>query len=62
MPTHLSDSLIYRASWGAAETRALFDDEPRTRAWLEILAALADGARSGALAKGPKGVYSLPPD
>ncbi len=42
MPTHLSDSLIYRNSWGTDETRALFDDEPRTRAWLEILAALAE--------------------
>jgi hypothetical protein len=26
-----------------------------------LLAALADGARSGELAKGPKGVYALPP-
>lgn len=42
MPTHISDSLIYRNSWGAEETRALFDDEPRTRAWLEILAVLAE--------------------
>jgi adenylosuccinate lyase len=42
MPTHLSDSLIYRNSWGTDETRALFDDEPRTRAWLEILAVLAE--------------------
>ncbi len=42
MPTHISDSLIYRNSWGTAETRALFDDEPRTRAWLEILAVLAE--------------------
>jgi adenylosuccinate lyase len=42
MPVHISDSLIYRNSWGAEETRAIFDDEPRTRAWLEILAALAE--------------------
>lgn len=42
MPTHISDSLIYRNSWGTDETRAIFDDEPRTRAWLEILAALAE--------------------
>ncbi|MEK9164218.1 MAG: adenylosuccinate lyase family protein [Chloroflexota bacterium] len=42
MPVHLSDSLIYRNSWGTDEARALFDDEPRTRAWLEILAALAE--------------------
>ncbi|HLB49023.1 MAG TPA: hypothetical protein VJL59_18590, partial [Anaerolineales bacterium] len=42
MPSHISDSLIYRNSWGTDETRAIFDDEPRTRAWLEILAALAE--------------------
>jgi adenylosuccinate lyase len=42
MPTHISDSLIYRNSWGTDETRAIFDDVPRTRAWLEILAALAE--------------------
>ncbi len=42
MPVHISDSLIYRNSWGTEETRAIFDDEPRTRAWLEILAALAE--------------------
>jgi adenylosuccinate lyase len=42
MPAHISDSLIYRNSWGTEETRALFDDEPRTRAWLEILAVLAE--------------------
>jgi adenylosuccinate lyase len=42
MPSHLSDSLIYRNSWGTDETRAIFDDEPRTRAWLEILAVLAE--------------------
>ncbi len=42
MPTHISDSVIYQGSWGTAETRALFEDEPRTRAWLEILAVLAE--------------------
>ena len=42
MPSHISDSLIYRGSWGTEETRAIFDDEPRTRAWLEILAVLAE--------------------
>ena len=42
MPSHISDSLIYRSSWGTEETRALFDDEPRTRAWLEVLAVLAE--------------------
>jgi adenylosuccinate lyase len=38
----MSDSLIYQDSWGTAELRALFDDLPRTRAWLEILAVLAE--------------------
>ncbi|TFH36508.1 MAG: adenylosuccinate lyase family protein [Anaerolineales bacterium] len=42
MPTHIADSLIYRHSWGTEETRAIFDDVPRTAAWLEILAALAE--------------------
>ena len=42
MPIHLTDSLIYQNSWGTPELRALFDDVPRTRSWLEILAALAE--------------------
>src|SRR6516225_4028534 len=42
MPVHLTDSLIYRNSWGTPELRALFDDIPRTRSWLEILAVLAE--------------------
>src|SRR5437588_11257462 len=42
MPVHLTDSLIYHNSWGTLELRALFDDVPRTRSWLEILAALAE--------------------
>ena len=42
MPVHFGDSLIYRNSWGTQELRELFDDVPRTRAWLEILAVLAE--------------------
>jgi adenylosuccinate lyase len=42
MPVHLTDSLIYLNSWGTPELRALFDDLPRTRSWLEILATLAE--------------------
>ena len=42
MPTQIADSLIYRDAWGTDETRAMFDDEPRTRSWLEILAVLAE--------------------
>jgi adenylosuccinate lyase len=49
MPTHLSDSLIYRNSWGTPEARAIFDDEPRTRAWLEILAVLAEAQAAAGL-------------
>src|SRR5262252_367079 len=42
MPVHFTDSLIYQNSWGTSELRAIFDDVPRTRSWLEILAALAE--------------------
>jgi adenylosuccinate lyase len=42
MPVHIVDSMIYQNSWGTPELRAIFDDVPRTRAWLEILAALAE--------------------
>lgn len=42
MPVHMIDSLIYQNSWGTPELRAIFDDVPRTRSWLEILAALAE--------------------
>jgi adenylosuccinate lyase len=36
-----TDSVIYGHLWSTGETRALFDDGPRTRLWLDILAALA---------------------
>src|SRR2546426_2387679 len=42
MTVHLIDSLIYQSSWGTPELRLLFDDVPRTRSWLEILATLAE--------------------
>lgn len=42
MTVHLTDSPIYRNAWGTPELRALFDDVPRTRSWLEILAILAE--------------------
>ena len=32
---------IYEHLWGTEETRALFDDDGRTRIWLEIIVALA---------------------
>jgi adenylosuccinate lyase len=42
MTVHLVDSLIYQSSWGTPELRQVFDDVPRTRSWLEILATLAE--------------------
>lgn len=35
------DSVIYGHLWATDETRALFDDEGRTRVWLRIIGALA---------------------
>ena len=37
----LADSVIYGHLWATDETRALLGDEGRTRAWVEIIAALA---------------------
>ncbi|MDQ6644907.1 MAG: adenylosuccinate lyase family protein [Chloroflexota bacterium] len=42
MPVHIIDSLIYQNSWGTPELRDIFDELPRTRSWLEILAVLAE--------------------
>jgi adenylosuccinate lyase len=36
------DSQVYGNAWSTPELRALFDEVPRTRAWLEILAVLAE--------------------
>lgn len=36
------DSAIYHSAWSTPELRAIFDEIPRTRAWLEILAVLAE--------------------
>jgi adenylosuccinate lyase len=36
------DSHIYGNAWSTPELRAIFDEVPRTRAWLEILAVLAE--------------------
>lgn len=41
MPSSITDSLIYGPSWGTDEMRAIFDDVPRTQAWLDIITALA---------------------
>jgi adenylosuccinate lyase len=42
MTAHPVDSVIYRHLWSTPELRGLFDDEGRTQAWLDILAALAE--------------------
>ncbi|GAC1309460.1 MAG: adenylosuccinate lyase [Vulcanimicrobiaceae bacterium] len=36
------DSAVYGGAWSTPELRALFDEVPRTGAWLEILAVLAE--------------------
>lgn len=42
MSAHLSDSAIYGHLWGTDETRAMLCDEGRLRAWLDLLACLAE--------------------
>jgi adenylosuccinate lyase len=42
MSSHLTDSAVYGHLWGTDETRALFSDAGRLRAWLDLLATLAE--------------------
>ncbi|MFC7504127.1 class-II fumarase/aspartase family protein [Nocardioides sp. CPCC 206347] len=42
MSAHLTDSEVYGHLWASPEVRALFTDEGRTSAWLDILATLAE--------------------
>jgi adenylosuccinate lyase len=42
MASQLMDSHVYGSAWGTPELRAIFDEEARVRAWLEILAVLAE--------------------
>ncbi len=42
MTINLGDSAVYRHLWSTDEARALLGEEARFRAWLKILAALAD--------------------
>jgi adenylosuccinate lyase len=42
MPVMFIDSHVYGNSWCTPELRAIFEEAPRTRAWLEILAVLAE--------------------
>jgi len=41
MSAHLTDSAVFGHLWGTDETRAIFSDEGRLRAWLDVLATLA---------------------
>lgn len=41
MPIHVMDSRIYHSAWSTAEMRAIFDEEARLQAWLDIIVALA---------------------
>jgi adenylosuccinate lyase len=42
MSVHISDSAIYRNSWGTPELRDLFDDAALTAGWIEVMVALAE--------------------
>jgi adenylosuccinate lyase len=39
---HLADSAVYGHLWGTPEVHSLFTDEGRLRAWLDLLATLAE--------------------
>ena len=41
MNAHLTDSAVFGHLWGTDETRAIFSDEGRLRAWLDVLATQA---------------------
>jgi adenylosuccinate lyase len=47
------DSAVYGGAWSTPELRALFDEVPRTRAWLEILAVLAETQAAYGVIPGP---------
>ena len=42
MPVNMIDSEIFGSIWGSDEMHAIFDEVPRTQAWLEIISALAE--------------------
>ena len=42
MPATMIDSAIFGSLWSQHTIKALFDDVARTRAWLEIVAVLAE--------------------
>ena len=42
MSSLIADSIVYRGAWTSGALREVFEEIPRTRAWLEILAVLAE--------------------
>ena len=42
MAASMIDSTVFGGLWSRAEVKALFDEAPRTKAWLEIVAVLAE--------------------
>jgi adenylosuccinate lyase len=42
MAIHIIDSQIYGGAWSTAEMQAIFDEEPRTQGWLDVIATLAE--------------------
>jgi adenylosuccinate lyase len=42
MSVHISDSAVYRNSWGTPELRALFEDTALTAGWIEVMVVLAE--------------------
>lgn len=50
---HPADSAIFGHLWSTPEASALFSDEGRTQAWLQILAALAQAQAGPAWCRPP---------
>ncbi len=54
MAALVSDSTIYGGAWTSTALRAVFDEVPKTGAWLKILAVLAETQASFDLIPGPQ--------
>ena len=52
MSIHLSDSVVYGHLWATDEVRAILGEEARFRAWLDILATLAEAQAEVGLVPG----------
>ena len=53
MSIHLSDSVVYGHLWATDEARDILGEEARFRAWLDILATLAEAQSEVGLVPGP---------